>query len=124
MYINRPHGQRGRGRILSSDARAFKEEVHHLTRSVLATTSFSPDPKARYGLIILMYTTRRNRDVSNIIKITEDAIFDAANVNDSHNSTIILKKIESDSDYCVVYFGYESRIMDKFDHVRACFDST
>jgi len=111
MYINRPHGQRGRGRILSSKARAFKEEVRLKVVALVGQLGLSFDVDEEYGLFIEMYTRRMNRDVSNIIKITEDAVFDAAGINDSHDMTVIVQKNHADDDYCIVYFGLERDVI-------------
>ena len=113
MYINRPHGQRGRGRVLSTKAREFKKEVALMTKSEVNASDLYFDPSDEYGLFIIMYTPRANRDVSNIIKPTEDAIFEALGISDSHDMTVIVHKEKCKESYCVVYFGLERDVINQ-----------
>lgn len=111
MYINRPKGQRGRGRILSQDAKLFKYGVGTLVNNAMALHDVGIDPDGKYGLVIVMRTKRPNRDVSNILKITEDAVFEAAGVDDSHDVLIVIRKEQSGHEDCLVVFGTEAEIV-------------
>ena len=107
MYWNRKHGASGRGRVLTDEARNFKEEVGWLVRAEL--TEELPK-KSKFGLIILLHTKNSRRDVSNVLKITEDAVFEAAGISDSRDTTIMVRKIPDTEDFCEVYFGLEDDI--------------
>ena len=80
-YYNVP----GKGRRLTTEAKAFKDEVTVLAKNAIALADWEPDPKSIYGLIIILRTSRTNRDVSNVIKLTEDAVFDALLTGDAQN---------------------------------------
>jgi Holliday junction resolvase RusA-like endonuclease len=106
-YYNVP----GKGRRLTSEAKEFKNEVTIMTRNAIALAGWESDPKSIYGLIILFRTSRTNRDVSNVIKLTEDAIFDALLTSDSKNHLVVARKIVSKDEGCTVYFGHEIEII-------------
>lgn len=110
-YWNNPRG--GRGRILTKTARQFKEGVTELVHCYLAEHDLVAE-KSEYGLYIIMYTSRHNRDVSNIIKLTEDAVFDGFGLNDSCNLLVIAEKVPDKFNQCIVYAGHRQRVLEVF----------
>lgn len=115
-YFNNPNS--GRGRVLSTEARQFKREVTATATGMALAAGWIPDRKSEYGLILLLECRKKNRDLSNIIKLTEDAVFDGLGVNDSFNMLVMAYKIVSTTDACHVWVGDKaditSYILEKF----------
>ena len=107
-YFNLPHG----GRTLTTSGRKYLTEtkVYIAQRFPQAMQQFRRDVPylivVRFTLLNLLTKgwpkTAKNRykvlDVSNRIKLFEDALKDAAGIDDAQNMTIILDKVQGDNE--------------------------
>ncbi|WP_019585239.1 RusA family crossover junction endodeoxyribonuclease [Deinococcus apachensis] len=81
VYFNR---RGGRGRVLTPEGQAFKQHVaYHVGR---ARPNVPPGPLALTAHLYGRWSTKngdpRRRDLSNAIKVLEDAVFDALQLDD------------------------------------------
>ena len=79
--------------VLSSAARAWKDEVAYHVRCFLASSGLYPDTRSAYSLQVTQYLAKNNRDADCSIKLAMDAIFNGMGVNDNRVFGIILDKV-------------------------------
>lgn len=74
-----------RGVRLSDDARRFKTDAGQIARNAAQLVGWLYPPKARLALSMRLYVANlRRADISNLIKITEDAIAEALDFDDRY----------------------------------------
>lgn len=72
-----------RGRALSTEARDYKAKAKQIVTAAMNYTQWEPSPKSDIILIMRLYFKQvRHRDVSNCIKLLEDAVATAIGVDD------------------------------------------
>ena len=79
--------------VLSSAARAWKDEVAYHVRCFWHAAGQPPPPRAVYELRVTQYLTKNTRDADCSIKLTMDAIFNGMEVNDNRVFKIVLDKV-------------------------------
>ena len=98
MYFNTKYG-----RTLTKAAKDFKDSAILIAR--VATRDIDISTTEHFGLIIDVYSKNSRRDATNVVKIVEDCIFEAINVNDNRNVFILVRKFFNGNDTIVVHFG-------------------
>ena len=79
--------------VLSSAARAWKDEVAYHVKCFWHAFSQPSPPRAVYNMEVTQYLTKNSRDADCSIKLTMDAIFNGMGVNDNRVYEIILRKV-------------------------------
>ncbi len=78
-------------RVLSAAGRVFKQEVRLLAR--LAANAQEWIPEAPWSLTLRLYfPTARRRDLSNTVKLLEDAISEALGFDDSQIDRLVVER--------------------------------
>lgn len=107
---NSAYANAAKGRRLTPKGRVFKRDLHHLANQAGAQTI---KIRAPYSLSLIVYfpDTRRS-DVSNRVKLVEDALMEAIGGDDTDVRTIWLeKRISRDNPRCeIVLEGAEPDI--------------
>lgn len=108
---------RGGGRRLSDEGRAYKAQVRIRLQARHRKEMASLQTDVAYGMRICLYMSNlrnagypksaKNRyktvDVSNRIKLLEDAFAEAGGFDDSQIFSLTVEKVESDQEYCEIY---------------------
>jgi crossover junction endodeoxyribonuclease RusA len=76
-YANAP----GRGRVLTSEARAWKQGAVIIARSA---SKFGPAVTPPLALHLFVYFADNRRDLDGAIKLAQDAVCEALGINDRH----------------------------------------
>jgi len=89
--VNNLYIQRGRHRVLSPEARQYKADLHHEARAA----GWQSHEGQRVD-ILTTYTVwmpdRRRRDLSNMLKVLEDALCPVLGIDDSRISSIVMQR--------------------------------
>ena len=93
MYAN----ARGKGRVLTPEARKWKDDAILLTRNAMQRDGLKPPcRKDGFALEIKAFFPNNRRDLSNVLKITEDAVCTAIGIDDRAVGAIHLYKGRTD----------------------------
>ena len=88
-YCNIP----GRGRILSSEAREFKEAACWLAYKARKEQGWQYEQGSRLCLTLILHFSRNGkRDLSNRIKLVEDALAQTLGFDDSVIDMLVIKR--------------------------------
>lgn len=71
-------------RVLTTAGKAYKAQVGLLARRAAADCGFAPAPRAKLKLTLHLYFKADNRDGDNAIKVLQDAICQALELNDRY----------------------------------------
>lgn len=89
LYIN----INGRGRVLTQEARAYKDDVSMVIRMAAARAGWSTHPKTPLALeLTFALPALYTRDLSNMIKLLEDAVAAAVGCDDRYVVDLVLRK--------------------------------
>lgn len=86
-------GKKVLGQFMTEEGRVYKEAVGWEVRAAIVEQGVEIDPKAYYGYAIAVYFPDAGRDLDNVFKIVQDAIFAAIGVNDNRVIDIHAGKI-------------------------------
>lgn len=91
-WNNALHAVPGRGRVLSAEARAWKEQAGWLTRAAMAGC---PPLRPPLTVWLFAYGLSRRRDLDGIIKLTQDSILDALGIDDRYVDEVYAVRVLS-----------------------------
>lgn len=99
-YINVP----GHGRILSSEARAFKDAATWAAYKARKETGWDYAKGSRLCLSLTLHFARAGkRDLSNRVKLIEDALAEALGFDDSVIDRLVIERgAKAAAEFCVV----------------------
>lgn len=100
-YVN----VRGRGRILSSEARAFKDAASWAAYKARKASGWNYVKGTRLSLSLTLHFARAGkRDLSNRVKLIEDALAEALGFDDSLIDQLVIERGEkaAAAEFCVV----------------------
>lgn len=102
-YFNGP-----RGRVLSAEGRRYQATTKDVISSQYGFQLWSIRKDVAYRIDYIFYTSVytkkgaskfRRIDVTNRVKLLEDALTEVAGIDDSQCTTVVLRKVHSETEY-------------------------
>lgn len=84
------HAVPGRGRVLSSEARAWKEQAGWLTKQAMAGCEPLRPP---LKVALFAYGLSRRRDLDGIIKLAQDSVLEAIGIDDRYVDAVCAVRV-------------------------------